>query len=205
MFAGEVGDGLCDFGGAGGVGVGDAGEVWGEVGEDEVGGLAEGVGDGGLGCGEEEVALDDDCAGDGLDGEEVGGDDFAVGPGELGGDLRPSAGGGAKVGDDCAGVKEGVGLVDLEEFEGGAGAVSGGAGGADVGVALLSLSPLGGLGFGAARHGVIAFRFRRKGRRGRIGFRLGVGGLREGLRREGRVRGVRLGLCAGLGGGGGVC
>ena len=152
MFAAEVGDGLGDFGGAGGVGVGDAGKVWGEVGEDEVGGFSERVGDGGLGVGEEEVALDGDGAGDGLNGEEVGGDDFAVGLGELGGDLRPSAGGGTEVGDEGAGMEEVVGFVDLEEFEGGAGAVSLGAGGADIRVALLALSPLGGLGFGAAGH-----------------------------------------------------
>ena len=140
----EVGDESGEFGVAGLVGVGDSGEVGREVGEDQVGGLPEGGDDFFTGLGPGEVALDEGRAGDGLDREEVGGDDFPAGIGELDGDLGPAAGRGAEVDDGESGPEELVGLVDLEELERGAGAVSFGAGGADERVARLPPAPLGG-------------------------------------------------------------
>ena len=148
----EVGDEFGEFGGAGLVGVVDSGEVGGEVGEDEVGGLSEGLRDFLRGVGVFEVGLDDLGAGDGLDGELVDGDDFPAGVCELGRHLGPSAGGGAEVDNGGAGFEEAVGLVDLQEFESGARAVSVASGGADKGVLLLLFPPLRGAGFGAAGH-----------------------------------------------------
>lgn len=64
------------------------------------------------------IALDEGDVGNGLHGEEVKGDDGAA---ELGGDLRPAAGGGAEIEDEAG--EDGMLLVDLEELEGSARAV----------------------------------------------------------------------------------